>query len=156
MTRRIGDTYPGVERDGALLLEGAERINFGPNVAVVDDGDRTATVTAVGPRTVVTPMTDLADTDFLTVRVKVPSGKTLELYEAGVQADDNSVPVGLTFELDTESAGTVDANEASLNTDHATGSPLATVAGGKTAAFRVENDTGGAIGAGIFAQYRVV
>lgn len=160
MTRSIGsatDTRADVEEDGDLVLESAEAINFGPNVTATDDGDGTVTVSAEEPlRSVSIPMTDLADTDFITVRVKVPPGKTLEVLEAGVQTDTNTVPGGLTLEVDTESGGSVDSNEVSANADHTSGDPLGSVAGGKTAAFRVENDTGGPVGAGGFAEYQVV
>lgn len=85
------------------------------------------------------PTTVLADGEFISTRINVPSGTRLEVYAVGVQNSSNNAPSGLTAEVDDE---TNTENLVSQNAKRATGSPLASVSGDVDVAFRAENDTG--------------
>lgn len=87
----------------------------------------------------VIPTTTLADTEFISFRINVPSGKTLKIWAVGVQNDSNNAPSGLTAEVDDETNST---NLVSENSKRATGDPLASVSGAVDVAMRAENDTG--------------
>lgn len=88
------------------------------------------------------PNTTLADTEFISFRVHVPDGYTLNVWAMGVQNASNNAPAGLTAEVDDESNA---VNLLSQNTKRAVGgdTPLASKTGPIDVAFRVENDTGG-------------
>lgn len=107
-------------------------------------------------RSITLPMMNLADGDTFTARVYVPAGKQLDVVAAGAQTDTNTSPAGLTLEVDKESGGAVESTVVSATSARDEGNPLGSVAGGKTAAFRVENDTGAQEGCGGFAEYRLV
>lgn len=88
----------------------------------------------------VIPTTVLADTEFISFRINIPTGNTLKIWAVGVQNDSNNTPAGLTAEADDETNST---NLVSQNAKRATGTPLAEVSGDVDVAFRAENDTGG-------------
>lgn len=80
----------------------------------------------------------------------VPSGKTLELLEAGVQDSTQSAPTGLTIEVyDITNATTI----MSKNALHVDGSPIASKSGAIDVEFRVANSTGGSIDASGYMLY---
>lgn len=85
------------------------------------------------------PTTVLADTEFISFRINIPSGNTLKIWVVGVQNDSNSAPSGLTAEVDDE---TNSNNLVSENSKRTTGDPLAEVSGNVDVAMRAENDTG--------------
>lgn len=106
-----------------------------------------------GTRTAV-PLTELADGDTATgVRMRVPSGKTLYVYELGVQDDTGSVPSGLSVDVYDHGAA---AAVASASTQHSEGSPLGSVSGATDVSVRVDNATGGSVLSSGFAVYSVV
>lgn len=85
------------------------------------------------------PTTILEDGQFISFRIFVPSGKTLNIWSLGVQNDSNQTPSGLTAEIDDE---TNSSNLVSFNSKRESGNPLESEGGDFDAAFRVENDTG--------------
>lgn len=91
-------------------------------------------------QTAVIPTTTLADGEFISFRVNVPTGYTLYIWSVGVQNSSNNAPAGLTAEVDDE---TNTVNLVSSNQKRQTGDPIAQVDGPVDVAFRTENDTGG-------------
>lgn len=118
------------------------------NAVVTEDEDEFgATQTDV-------PLTELADGDMATgVRMRVPTGKTLSVYELGVQDDTGAVPTGLSVEVYDHGAA---AAVASASTQYTEGSPLGSVSGSTDVSVRVVNSTGGRILTSGFAVYSVV
>lgn len=96
------------------------------------------------------PTTTLSDTEFISIRLHVPTGNTLNIYAAGVQNASNNAPTGLTAEVDDETNAT---NLVSENSKRTTGSPLASVSGAVDVAFRAENNTGGSQDASATFEY---
>lgn len=88
----------------------------------------------------VIPTTTLADGEFISFRVFVPSDFTIRIFAVGVQNASNNAPAGLTAEVDDETNA---VNLVSENSKRATGDPLAEKDGPIDVAMRTENDTGG-------------
>lgn len=86
------------------------------------------------------PTTVLRPGQFISFRTHVPYGVDLNLWAMGVQNASNSVPSGLTAEVDDE---TRNQNLASENAKRVTGSStIGSATGEANIAFRIENDTG--------------
>lgn len=101
------------------------------------------------------PTSEIPDTDHAEIPVHIPAGQTLEVWVWGCRDDTQSTPVGLTVELFDETGA---VSVASANTAHATGAPIASLAGGtagKDATLRLDNATGGPINAGAKFGYTV-
>lgn len=91
------------------------------------------------------PMSELADTDWVDYPIRVPSGKTVNVWKWGGRTDTQSTPSGLVvglYNYDTESY------VGSANTAYATGSPLVSHDGAADLALRLENSSGGTVNAG--------
>lgn len=120
--------------EGVYRYDGSEYLN------VTDTSTGLVASTSQSLQVAPIPTTTLADTEFISFRVHVPSNHTLYVWAVGVQNASNNAPAGLTAEVDDETNTT---NLVSQNAKRATGNPLASVSGAVDVAFRVENDTGG-------------
>lgn len=141
-----------VSDDGTEVHAAPTDVNFGNVFDVVDDGDDTVTVNGAG-QTINIPQTELADGEFISQRIHVPSGKTIYFWTVGVQNASNSAPSGLTLEVDDET------NAVSItggrNSKYVSEDPLGSKSGAIDVAVRVENDTGGTENASGFAEYTI-
>lgn len=149
------DTHTDVSDDGVTIVSGVDDVNFGSLLSVTDDGDGTVTVAGsdetVRTRQANIPLTEIADTNTAVgLRKLVPSGKTLNILEIGVEDDTGAAPVGLTIEV-RDLTNAVDI--VSQNTRHNEGAPIASKAGAIDVAFRVANATGGPINASGYVLY---
>lgn len=96
------------------------------------------------------PMTQLADTDFVDVPIRVPDGMTLTVTKWGVRTDGQTTPAGLTVSVyDYETSATV----ASESTDYS--EVEVTLDGPADASLRVTNSTGAQLNAGGLFGYTI-
>ena len=98
------------------------------------------------------PTTTLADTEYITTRVHVPTDRSLNLWAVGVQNAANNAPAGLTADADDETNGTTLVSE---NAKRSTGAPLASVDGAVDVALRARNATGGEQDASAVFEYTI-
>lgn len=155
-TLTVTDTHTDVSDGGVAVLGDVAAIDFGANVAVTDNGDGTVTVDGTVTdtrRATAIQTTQLQDTEYISKRLRVPNGSTLNVYAAGVQTTDNTIPAGLTAEVDDETNA---VNLVSRNAKRATADPLATVDGPVDVAFRAENNTGDVQNANADFEYELV
>jgi hypothetical protein len=150
------DTHVALQAgDGTVILGDPDGLRAGTNLALTDNNDGTATLDATARgfttsdkqamTTHPVALTELADGDYVDLPVRVPTGKTIEVWKWGARTDAQTTPAGLTVGLyDYDAAAYV----ASANTGHATGNPLASHDGAGDLALRLENTTGGTVNAG--------
>lgn len=144
-----GSTSLSLTNDSVTINAGAG-LTGGGSVAL---GNSTTVDVAepINARQANVPLSAISDTDdAVGLRKRIPSGKTLKVFEVGVINENGNAPSGLTVEVyDVSNATLVESQSAT----HAEGSPLASKSGAFTAEFRISNDTGSLQNASAYVLY---
>lgn len=111
----------------------------------------------VGPDTIKTkfkkaaiPFSEIDTGDNASIRVNIPDGATLHLWQVGVQDGAQAAPSGLSIEV-RDLTNSVTIYSANQKTD--TGFPLTTKDGPIDVSFRISNDTGATVQASGYVVY---
>jgi hypothetical protein len=156
----VGNPVDAAASDSSVVEYNLKTMRAGDNLSwtVNDEGDVTldATDTNTDTKGMTTddkqamtthpvPISEIPDADYVDVPVRVPQGKTLNVWKWGARTDSQTTPAGLTVGLyDYDAAAYV----TSTNTAYKTGTPLASADGAGDLALRLENATGGKLNAG--------